>query len=269
MKQISQLVRGVLLAFVVFELLLWLGGRISPLAALLTAAALPTAAVVLLICLWLTFVRKSASAVAVDQQEYLITMQPGAYGCIGNVFDKSKYGTLKRLPGGFLAGVRTYRAEDGSLLFTVRQHFRPRGSVRRWVCATALTAVLLLPLSGLSHVLAVNARVGTFLSGLGVSVDTTVQDTLAGENYLLPSNTRELTESDVQGMDSAQIQRAINEMYARHGYDLSNCADAAYFSQQSWYKPDASVTQAEVRAEFSELENTNLNFLITCRSKLN
>ncbi|MDD6987733.1 YARHG domain-containing protein [Butyricicoccus porcorum] len=346
MKQFFQVVRGILLALVVFEALIWLGTKLSILGVLVGSFPVPTAAVVLLLCLYLTFIRKGkkASAAPIDRKEYLVTIAPGAYGRIGGAFDKTKYGKLERLPGGWLEGVRTYRAEDGSLLFTVRQH--QKLLLPKRLIAAALVAVILLgPLSALSYVNAANRSIGTLLAGVGLTVhpngmsyldvkpvelpqllsgeanhpsdtntepeatnledepatatpadstQTTEPDTqeetssggigdtisswaggvsdwfsgLFGGNYILPSHRRILTDSDVAGMDAAQIQRAINEMYARHGYDLSNSVDAAYFAEQSWYKPDPDKSQDEVRAEFNDTENTNLDFLISCRSRL-
>lgn len=280
MKQVLQIVRGILLALVVFDLLLWVGSLATPLSTFFSFAAVPIAAIVLLLCLWLTFIRKGAPKIVIDRQEYLVVMSPGSYGRIGSSFDKTKYGDIQRLPGGFLSGIRTYRAEDGSLLFTVHQRYRPRGSVKRLLFASAVIAVLLVPLSALSHVNAINLRIGIFLNGIGVPIEpdalsyldtSTIQlfpQRESNINYILPSDTRALTDRDVKDMDAAQIQRAINEMYARYGYDLSHSSDADYFSQQDWYEPDSSVTQSDVRAQFSALENDNLDFLISHRNKL-
>lgn len=340
MKQFFQIVRGILLALVLFEALVWLGSKFGFLGVLVGSFPVPVAAVVLLLCLYLTFIRKGTrTAAPIDRREYLVTMEPGAYGRIGSAFDKSKYGELERLPGGWLEGVRTYRAEDGSLLFTVRQH-RPLQFSKRLIAAVLVAVVLLGPLSALSYINAANRTIGTLLASVGLTVhpnsmsyldvrpvelpqllsgeanrqpdmNTEPEDTnqvdapaentqttepeaqedtssggiggtisswaggvsdwfsgLFGGNYILPSHRRILTDSDVEGMDAAQIQRAINEMYARHGYDLSNSVDAAYFAEQSWYKPDPDKSQDEVRAEFSDIENTNLDFLISCRSRL-
>lgn len=345
MKQFFQIVRGILLAFVLFELLLWIGSKIGLIGSLVGAHPIGSAAVVLLLCLYQTFLRKgkTGKSTPIDRNEYIVTMKPGAYGRIGGVFNKGKYSKLERLPGGWLAGVRTYRADDGSLLFTVRQnpllHAFSGLSWGRAAVAVIVAAALLGPLPALSYVNAINTTVGTALRSTGMSVDprgmsylnvpettlslpflsksdssssqpdsdtantaepaqqtpeptepqgsadengsivSTVGGWISGagswvkglfssDDYLLPSDSRLLKESDVAGMDAAQVQRAINEIYARHGYDLSNSADAAYFSQQDWYKPDASVTQDGARAQFSATEEANLDFLITCRSKL-
>ena len=85
-------------------------------------------------------------------------------------------------------------------------------------------------------------------------------------NYLLPSDSREITEDDIAGLSRDDIQLRINEMYARHGYVFTGNASAAeYFSQQDWYSPDDSLTQDDALAQFSKLERQNLDFLIAHR----
>ena len=364
MKQFFQIMRGILLALLLFEVLVWAGSRLPFVRMLIGAFPVLIGALVLLLCLYLTFIRKGSAAGSPDRREYLVTMTPDAYGHIGSVFEPEKYGNPERLPGGLLEGVRTYRAEDGSLLFTVRQYSSVLRGRSRLLCAVLVTAALLGPLSALSYVNAANRSVGQMLSNVGLTVhpnamsylpvrsvdlpwsssgssdtpedtaqqhgddtaaDSVQPDTSApvsaaperedapsdstpssdssqtpldraadaasgafgavrgwfsgvgnqvsglffgGRNDILPSDRRVLTQSDVAGMSAAEIQRAINELYARHGYDLSNSSDADYFAAQDWYEPDSSLSQDEVRAQFSETENKNLDFLIDCRSRL-
>ncbi len=85
---------------------------------------------------------------------------------------------------------------------------------------------------------------------------------LGSKRYVLPaSGARELTEEDIAGMDKETIQLAINEIYAKNGYDFaSNPSIQEYFWQKSWYHPSVS-TIAEAQANFSEVERYNVNFL--------
>lgn len=325
MKQLFQIIRGILLAFVLFEVLIFAGYKMPIIGEPLGNHPIFFGVVVLSICLYITFVRKGMSKASFDRQEYLVTMEPGAYGRIGGIFDKTRYGQLERLSGGWLEGVNTYRAENGTLLFTVRRG----GSMPvpgRLICAVAVMIVLIGPLSAVSFVDTLNLNVGNALAQIGLTrhptamayldvppvelpwftTDATTEETeepqevpqeeqpvedstgdfgdtvsgwftgvsdwvadlLEGSDYLLPSHRRLLTDKDVAGMDAAQIQRAINEMYARHGYDLSISADADYFAAQDWYEPDSSLSSDDVRAEFSDIEEQNLTFLINCRNKL-
>ena len=311
-KQFFQAVRGVLLALVLIELLLVGGGRVDWLGGWLSAFAVVPAAVILLLCLYLTWIRKARGG----RTEYLVTMAPGAYGYIGGIFDREKMGNPAREPGGWLTGVRTYRAEDGSLLFTVR---RPGSGnlLVRTVVAVMLAVVLLGPLSVLSYLDAANTAVSGWLGYDTTPVlsdasnpvvqnpvhtethnqqdntDTPQQDntdsgwmdTVSGwftgatdwvsgliggdnEKYILPSDKRLLDESDVKDMDAAQLQRAINEIYARYGCVFGSSADKEYFEAQDWYSPDPDMTLDKAQAEFSEIENKNVSFLAKCRDAL-
>ena len=72
--------------------------------------------------------------------------------------------------------------------------------------------------------------------------------------------------SDIAGMDKETIQLAINEIYAKNGYDFaSNPSIQEYFLQKSWYHPSVS-TMAEAQANFSEVERYNVNFLAQHRN---
>lgn len=90
------------------------------------------------------------------------------------------------------------------------------------------------------------------------------------DQYVLPeSDTRELTEDDVAGMDRDTIQLAINEIYARRGYAFSNDSESAraareYFSQKDWYEPTIESME-ETQATFSDIERKNINFLVEHR----
>lgn len=88
-------------------------------------------------------------------------------------------------------------------------------------------------------------------------------------NYILPSHSKELTLSDIEGMSSQDIRLAINEMYARHGYYFGSGANQRYFDQQEWYVPDESLRDAsDVVNNFSDLENRNLAFLASQERRL-
>lgn len=84
-------------------------------------------------------------------------------------------------------------------------------------------------------------------------------------SYLLPSHERELTDADLEGMSKAQVRYAINELFARHGWNFGGSGQMFdYFSKKSWYKPDESMTSAaNAENKFSAIERANLRFLTT------
>ena len=60
--------------------------------------------------------------------------------------------------------------------------------------------------------------------------------TPTANSYILPnSNSKYLTEADLQGLSSAQLRLARNEIYARYGriFDSQDLID--YFNSQAWY----------------------------------
>ena len=94
-------------------------------------------------------------------------------------------------------------------------------------------------------------------------------DGTLGEDYLLPSSTKELTLDDIIGMSSKDLRLAINEMYARHGYYFGPGANQRYFDEKSWYNPDMSIKSPnDIVENFTEIENKNLSFLATQERRL-
>ncbi|MGL5256417.1 MAG: YARHG domain-containing protein [Proteocatella sp.] len=91
------------------------------------------------------------------------------------------------------------------------------------------------------------------------------------DDYLLPSDTKSLTEEDLKDMDKSELRYAINEMYARKGWHFDFGGDYyEYFSKKSWYKPDESLNSpSDASAKFSEIENVNLATIIKYRDSLN
>lgn len=91
------------------------------------------------------------------------------------------------------------------------------------------------------------------------------------DDYILPSDTKSLTDEDLKGMDKSELRYAINEMYARKGWHFDFGGDYyEYFSKKSWYKPDKSLeSPSDASAKFSETENVNLATIIKYRDSLN
>ncbi len=79
--------------------------------------------------------------------------------------------------------------------------------------------------------------------------------------YILPSDTREINFNDLKDMDKEQLNRAYNEIFARHGHDFKTKSLKDYFKTQKWYKPiDGKTVTPE---ELSELENKNKDIIMS------
>jgi len=79
--------------------------------------------------------------------------------------------------------------------------------------------------------------------------------------YILPSDTREITPNDIKDMNKEQLNRAYNEIFARHGHDFKTKSLKDYFKTQTWYKPIEGKTVTP--AELSDLENKNKDIIMS------
>lgn len=64
-----------------------------------------------------------------------------------------------------------------------------------------------------------------------------IQSGVIGGEYIIPdSNSRYLTESDIQNLSIREINYAKNEIYARHGRKFKSQELQNYFNSKSWYR---------------------------------
>ena len=87
------------------------------------------------------------------------------------------------------------------------------------------------------------------------------QQTSSGGGYLAESSSRALTDADVAGMSSEDMQMAINEIYARHGRRFSSESIQSYFDSQSWYSGTVAPEEFS-ESVFSATEAQNIQFLL-------
>lgn len=90
---------------------------------------------------------------------------------------------------------------------------------------------------------------------------------LTGE-VLPDSNTRWLTESDIEGLSVQELQSAINLIYARHGYRFNNESIRAHYETYDWYHPDVAPDDFDDDALLSETERHNLYLLQRRRNSM-
>mgnify|MGYP001178022119 CR=1 FL=1 len=83
---------------------------------------------------------------------------------------------------------------------------------------------------------------------------------VAANEYILPTDTQYISESDLQGMTQEQVALARNEVYARHGYIFQNEDYQSYFSSKSWYKPDATYQPTD--DTLSKIEKANVDLIV-------
>jgi serine/threonine protein kinase len=85
----------------------------------------------------------------------------------------------------------------------------------------------------------------------------------AQEERFPETRSRLLTADEVRRWDDAKLRYAINELYARGGYDFRVPEIRATFSQFSWYRQRVvrGRTQPQAAAQLSRLEYANLDLL--------
>ena len=88
------------------------------------------------------------------------------------------------------------------------------------------------------------------------STSTNVQGGLVAPD----SDSDYLTETQVRNMSQDEIQDAINEIYARHGYIFQTESIQRYYEQFSWYTP-YSGDQEKVKNLFNAVETANVMLL--------
>lgn len=77
-------------------------------------------------------------------------------------------------------------------------------------------------------------------------------------SYIFPdSNTRLLTDDDVQFETLETLELGRNEIYARHGYEFSDPDIAAYFQNKAWYEPTTPGSSFDASV-FNEIERENI-----------
>lgn len=83
--------------------------------------------------------------------------------------------------------------------------------------------------------------------------------------YILPeSDSKYLTEQDIQGMSADEINLAKNELYARHGRIFQRKELQEYFENCSWYAPLYKAKEWDSYGDsffFNKYEIKNRNFL--------
>lgn len=86
----------------------------------------------------------------------------------------------------------------------------------------------------------------------------------AQQDYIIPdSDSRYLSEADVQGMTIQQINYAKNEIYARHGRIFASQELKNYFESKSWYQGtiDGAAFDRDYKQYFNQYEIVNAEFL--------
>lgn len=86
-------------------------------------------------------------------------------------------------------------------------------------------------------------------------------NTSVSGDYLFPSDSRYITQADLDSRTPAEIRLILNEMYAKHGYIFTSEQYQSYFSSKSWYR-GRTTSQDEALAYFNSYERANRQTII-------
>ena len=78
------------------------------------------------------------------------------------------------------------------------------------------------------------------------------------DGFIVPTSTEEVIDlSDIKALSDEELRYAINELYARHGYDFKDDELKAYFEKYDWYVP--SIKPEDFSMElFNDVERENV-----------
>jgi serine/threonine protein kinase len=98
---------------------------------------------------------------------------------------------------------------------------------------------------------------------ISTTVPPPTTTTPASDEQFPETRNRLVTQTEVRGWSDTQLRYAINELYARGGYDFQNAEIKAYFSRFAWYRQRLvpGRTQPVAAAQLSRLEYANLELL--------
>ena len=88
---------------------------------------------------------------------------------------------------------------------------------------------------------------------------------LPGEQFA-QTRLRELSTGETENLTPAQLQYALNEIYARHGYRFATSGPRQKFERFAWYKPVKGQSEVASWQQFSALEKRNAQLLQGARS---
>lgn len=96
--------------------------------------------------------------------------------------------------------------------------------------------------------------------------DTNRTQTFGRKGFIFPdSDTKLIQQSEIEGLSDSDLNYAINEIYARHGYIFRDKDMYRYFKQFSWYKDEVPANEFSLYA-FNQIEQQNWSLLVNERN---
>lgn len=87
-------------------------------------------------------------------------------------------------------------------------------------------------------------------------------------DYILPNSaSKQLTKSDLTGLNRETLNLALNEIYARHGRKFTDTAISDYFNGKSWYRPTIAAADFD-EGILNQYELYNVKLITTYQSEM-
>jgi hypothetical protein len=139
-----------------------------------------------------------------------------------------------------------------------------------WTCTFNVGSDQLEATEETAQAVALQEGQTTDASGPNFTGSTAVPDNLLRGNFpgerFPATRLRVLEEDEVSTWPGENIRYALNELYARRGYDFSdNAEQRRLFAKMSWYRPRPGSME-EIDKDFSSVEKENVDLLAKFRS---
>ncbi len=89
------------------------------------------------------------------------------------------------------------------------------------------------------------------------------QETADDTSYILPSDTKIITELDLSKLNETELKYAYEEIFARHGKIYNDINFSRYFNSKDWYTPNPSYNENSL----SDIETENSKYIADYISK--
>lgn len=164
----------------------------------------------------------------------------------------------------FVNALLSYRSAGFSLPKSSQEKDARESKIK--IAAIGVAAVLIIAIiAGTTVMLLKDNDTAVPIAEMSQTTQTTTETTKQkDDSYIFPSDTEAIPLEFVQGMSLKELNRLLNEIYARHGFVFTDPDLKEYFESKSWYKATNADDEA-VRSEFNDMESKNLNFLANYR----
>ncbi|MCD8150916.1 MAG: YARHG domain-containing protein [Clostridiales bacterium] len=115
------------------------------------------------------------------------------------------------------------------------------------------------------------ATITVSCENLSDEIEVTCEIEEENDDYIIPdSDTRYLTEEDLEDLSEEEIRIARNEIYARHGRKFKDDELQAYFDSKSWYNGTIEGTDFDknVTGYLNDYEYENTQFIAEYEEKM-